>query len=632
MKTVIAIALFLIFSSLNFLVEFIADEKVIPSVNAVESVKQKSGSVKQEESISNYNINVKFDKLHNMIFVSGTLNWINKNDTSLQVIYINIPNDNGNLKYDIKLNKLFGQFNYEIVNAESDLFIDSTLVKLNLQDDLQPGDTLNINFNFSITENESNRRGENLFLQLENWYPKVAVYSSGKFQAHPQHKYIKSFSEFSDYTVSITIPDKCQIAVPNVSEVIEKNGEKVFRCSIKTITSFDWVLFNNYIESSFELKLAEQKILLRTFTQKGNDGYIDRYRQAVKRLLNNLSGKFDYPYNCLTIVELPQNEDLLGKAYPTILAVKPKIISPVGSQNLEYGVASLLVEQFLGNIVAPNNNLYAWLSKGVSAYIAEKLVQKIYGEHYSYFRLARYYPIKGMHFLSFSEIPLIYTLGDEVIPEGGRFINDYYKNIIYSDCSIPSSYFPNYRLYRTTSVVKPQLALLTLERFLGYEKIFNNLSKYYNRYKYQHPTSDQFLQTITEGCNKKSERFINDLFQTGKRFDYAIKYLKKISENKYEILAERRESGIAPIEIKIYTNKDIIKLNWDGKANFKRFVFDSYDEVIAAEIDPQRKNILDLNFANNSYIVENQYWGSFSLSTRIFFWIQNALLLIGGIG
>jgi hypothetical protein len=203
---------------------------------------------------------------------------------------------------------------------------------------------------------------------------------------------------------------------------------------------------------------------------------------------------------------------------------------------------------------------------------------------------------------------------------------------VYCDCSIPSYYFPDYEVYKATSVVKPYLALLTLERYLGTEKIFDNLVRYYNRYKFQHPTSKQLLETITEGCNEQSEQVINDLFRTGKRFDYAIKYLQKVSNNKYEILVERRESGIAPIEINIYTDKDTIKLNWDGKTNFKRFVFYSQNKVIAANLDSKGKNILDLNFSNNSYVIENQYWGSFSLSMRIFFWIQNALMLLGGIG
>ncbi len=632
MKTTIVIAILIIFSFLNFLAEFISDENIIHEFYPAEKVVKNSENKNETESKSNYNISINFDSSRKKILVSGSLTWVNKTGNSFAEIYMNIPTNNGKLKYKINYDELFEKIDYKFVIPQSMSFYDSSLVKIKFCNKLQTGDTLHFNFSYDIVESPNTKWGDNLFIQMENWYPKIAVYSSGKFHAYPQHKYIKSFSGFSDFKLKITIPKSYQISTPGIKKILEENGDKIFYCTVNNVSSFDWILFNNYVESSFELKAGARKIHLQTFTQRGNHGYISRYEHAIEKYFKRLAGRFDYPFNSLTIVELPQNEKLLEKSYPTILVVKPKIISPEGSHNLEYGIALLLTEQFMNNIIVPDNFQNAWIAKGVSAYLAEELVRSEYGKQYSYFRLARYYPIKGILFLSFNEIPLIYTLGNEVIPEGGRVINEYYKNIIYCDCSVPSYYFPDYELYNAASVVKPQLSLITLERYLGSEKLQDNIAKYYKRYKYQHPTSEQFLEIITNGCNKENLYFINDLLQTGKRFDYAIKYLKKISKNKYELLAERRKSGVAPVEINIYTERDTIKLNWDGKENFKRFVFNSQNEVVAAELDSHEKNLLDLNFSNNSYIVANQYWGSFSLSSRIFFWIQNALLLLGGIG
>ena len=137
---------------------------------------------------------------------------------------------------------------------------------------------------------------------------------------------------------------------------------------------------------------------------------------------------------------------------------------------------------------------------------------------------------------------------------------------------------------------------------------------------------------MKNGCDEKSESFINDLFKTGKRFDYAIKDIKEISENNYELLIERREEGIAPITIIIYTEQDTIKLSWNGKDNFKRFKFYSKSRVVSAELDPQKENLLDINYSNNSYVMETKYWGSLSFATRLFFWFQNALMIMGRIG
>ena len=637
MKITIAAVLFIVFSSLIFFADYIADENVITDLTQVteEIANSNSENISSSGTVSTYKIDVSFDELQNTIFVSGTLNWININDTSIDEVFINIPansNENSKLKYKIDHHEMFAQFKYEFIPIESTLFIDSSLVKLIFNDELKFGDTLKFDFDYLIKVSSKQKWGESLFLQFENWYPQISIFSSNEFHAYSQHKYIKTFSEFSNFQVNLNIPSQYLIAAPGILETLEHNKRKTFNCSIKKITSFNWIIFNNYIGSSFEVSTISDNIDLKVFVQLGNENYIKRYSEAVKKYLNVLSKYFDLPFNSLTIIELPQNDNLLERAYPTILATNSKIISPVGSQNLEFKIASLLAEQYYGNIVAPDDFNQAWISKGVSAYIAEKLVRKEYGEFYSYFSLARYYPVRGLHFFSYSDIPLIYTIGDEIIPEGGRFIDEYYKNFIYSNCSIPSYKFPNYETFRVASIIKPQLALLTMERYLGSEKLFTNLGNYYNQYKYKHPTSNQLLEVLQKGCSGTSDSFIYDLFKTGKRFDYAIKYLKEISENNYELLVERREEGIAPITIIVHTEQDTIKLAWDGIDNFKRFNFYSLNRVESAELDPQKENLLDMNYSNNSYVMETRYWGSLSFATRVFFWFQNALMIMGRIG
>lgn len=636
MKITIASILFIVFSSLVFLADYLVDKKISIESNQVKQIVNDEHANKSESiSGSNYEINVNFDESKKIIDISGTLIWINRADTSINEVLMNIPANyeaNSKLNYIIDYNEMFDQFKYEFIPIESNLFIDSSLVKLHLKDELKNGDSLKFDFDFSILVSSKQKWGESLFLQFENWYPQIAVFSSNEFLAYPLHKYIKTFSEFSNFKINLTIPIQHQVAAPGIIKTDENDEMRTFKCSIKNITSFNWMVFNNYIESTFDASTNSQKIDLKIFVQEGNENYIDRYSDAVEKYLNVLSKYFDLPFTSLTIIEQPQNENLLEKSYPTILATNSKIISPIGSQNLEYKIASLLTEQYFGNIVASDNYNQAWISKGVSAYIAEKLVRKEYGELYSYFSLARYYPIRGLHFFSYSDIPLVYSIGDEIIPEGGRFIDEYYQNYIYSNCSIPSDNFPNYETFRVASVVKPQLALLTFERYLGSENLFANLSDYYSQYKYQHPKSNEFLEVLQKGCSKGSESFIHDLFKTGKRFDYAIKYIREISENNYELLVERREEGIAPIKIIIHTEKDTIELNWDGINDFKRFKFFSQKRVVSAELDPQRENLLDMNYSNNSYVMETKYWGSLSFATRLFFWFQNALMIMGSIG
>jgi hypothetical protein len=391
-------------------------------------------------------------------------------------------------------------------------------------------------------------------------------------------------------------------------------------------------VFTNSIQSSAKLDIDNKNVNLETFTRKGNDNYIQRYAEAAENYLNSLTQYLDSFPHTLTIVELPQNSQYRSCSYPGLIATEFDIISPIKSQKLEYRIASLLTEQYFGNIVVSNEFQNAWLSKGVSAFVAEKLVREHYGDLYSYFNFATYYPIRGLHFLSYSDIPIIYSIGKNKIPEGARFIDKYFKSSIYANMSIESLELPGLDEFEMASVIKPQIALLTLEKFIGSDMMMSNLSNYFKKYRYSHSTSDQFFEIIQNGCESKSSKFLNDLLKSGKRFDYEVKTIKKIANDDYEVLIVRNEDGIAPIKIAVYTEQDTAHYFWTGEESFKKFIINSKSEIISVEIDPSRENLLDLNYSNNSYMITNQYWGSLSFATRVFFWFQNAFLIFGGVG
>jgi hypothetical protein len=234
--------------------------------------------------------------------------------------------------------------------------------------------------------------------------------------------------------------------------------------------------------------------------------------------------------------------------------------------------------------------------------------------------------------MSYAGIPIIYTISDHIIPEGGRFIEKYYNNLAFANLSTYSYKQPNTEAYNVSSNVKPQLALLTYENIIGSNKFRENLISYSKQYMFKHPNSNDFRRKILDGVSESDRAIYDEIFETDKSFDYAIRSITKRENDLYDILVERVEEGVIPIKLNVYTEYDTLNYFWDGKDRVKIFTVKSDDEIIAAELDSENKNILDLSFANNSYIVEEQYWGSISYATRVFFWFQNALMLIGGKG
>jgi len=72
-------------------------------------------------------------------------------------------------------------------------------------------------------------------------------------------------------------------------------------------------------------------------------------------------------------------------------------------------------------------------------------------------------------------------------------------------------------------------------------------------------------------------------------------------------------------------------MQWSGEERVKILKFKTHDFPISAEIDPERKNPFDINYANNSMTVELQIMGSLSISLKWFFWMQNFLMIMGGL-
>ncbi|MBU0473146.1 MAG: hypothetical protein KKF62_03165 [Bacteroidetes bacterium] len=636
MKTIKSILLLLLFAGISIIGEKIINnsQKLIVEKTSFENP-HKTPRVR-----TNYIINVDYAEFDNSLNVKEEIKWENIDSANVDTIYLNIPKnlsktngDNSAMNYEINSFKINGndsQFEFE--NNDAKNFVDSTLVKTIIPNGEAFNESLLFEISYKIIIPIGSRFSDSYFYNFENWYVTISPYFNGKFYNYPSHKFIEPFLEYSNFEVNINTPIGVSIATSGKIEEEIVDGTTIFHCSASGIKRFNWFAFNDLSKFARKKTINGNEINITLFIQESKDGYVDRYFDTVEKYIISLSELDLLPFDDLTIIDLPNITDLGNKSYSNLIALRSDLISPVKTQKLEYELASQITNEYLGNILNSNYLEESWLPKGISAYLAEKLVRTHFGDLHSYFNIADYYPVSGLHFLSYAGIPLIYTISNQIIPEGARHLDEYYKNISYSDLSIPTYQLPNYTAYKVSSIMKPEISLLTLEKIIGEEKFKRNLQNYLKANVHEFSTGNEFLKVISSGGSSETIEFCNELFASDKLFDYAINYIEKRDDNKYDIMVERIESGVTPIKLSIYREFDTLQINWDGKDKFKIFTISSDQEIISAEIDSEMKNMLDLNFANNSYIIEDQYWGSISYATRIFFWFQNALMLIGGKG
>lgn len=607
--------------------------------------------------VSDYKITVKLFPEHKLLKASEEIVWRNFTDSSTNELHFHLyPNALSNNKTEFS-KKIFleedEQTRIEISSLlvdgdESELTYfqpevenpyDSTVGKIVLDDVIEPGDSVNIKIDYLIEIPKLVRRfgyaAGREFYFIAQWFPKLGVFENGKWICSQYHYNTEFYADFSYYEVMITVPQGYKVGASGNLVYRDKLGDNdKYLFKLDNAIDFAWFASNeiSYFERNYKTNTGKE-VQLNAFVQPENERRIERYFDIVNNTLNFLEENIgEYPYSILTFVDVPRSSNLGGMEYPTLFTFYTPMFSPRETHSPESTIIHETIHQYFYAAVANNEVYEAWLDEGITSYLEEKILDEYYGKPELYHRFIDYYPIFGINFLSIYEIPVIYSL--KALPYENYSYNllYYYTNEEFGNITDTSYRFPNRLSYIANTYSKPALVFHSLERYLGEEKFYEIIGSYYSANKFTHVTRDDLLQAINKESDKNIEWFIHNFIENNYRFDYRITSLTQVDSNKYEILVEKLEAGTSKVEIDIYTEDDTTTIKWSGEEDWKIFTIESDKPVVAAEIDPERQNLLDKNFANNSYTIESKYWAAYSMSIRWFFWIQNALLILGSIG
>ncbi len=659
MKKFLFIPLLLILSAAMFLL----DEERKPSANSKFNSLDyyKNGILKSEynkvERRASYNFDIIFSAERKKIFVKENILWINKTKNSTKEILLHLySNAYGSNKtlfakafplkpqnqthLEISKCEIEGiEKDLEIIQPDIPNFHDSTVARIGLDEWINPGDSVKLYFEYSLKIPISVRRfgaarGRNFYF-ISQWFPKIGVFEKGEWTCNQYHPYQNYYADFGDYTAKIEVPKDFKIASTGIIEsTSETHNSTIFNIVQSGVHDFAWTVTDEILEREeiYSRKDGSQ-IQIIAFVQPEREKYFERYFQVVKDCLRYFEDHIGiYPYQAVTLVDVPRTSASGGMEYPTLFTVGAELFARKDTGWPEYLVAHEFSHQFYHGLIANNEVTEAWLDEGFTSYIATKIMYAYHQPILESFKVAQYVPIFGLNFLSYSDIPLIYILSDIFVTEGTRAITNYYANLNVGTIADTSYKLPTRLSYVVNAYNKPELVLLTLERYLGQEKMMQILKDYYNSYKYKHPTAKDFFDVVNRNQREDMTWFFDEFYRSSKSFDYRVTSVQQTSDTEYEVLVERLGDGVFKTEIALVTDKNTLIRKWNGVEKWKIFKFTTVNKVSYAEIDPHRKNILDINFANNSYTLEEKNYAALSISTRWFFWVQNALMILGSIG
>jgi hypothetical protein len=455
---------------------------------------------------------------------------------------------------------------------------------------------------------------------IAQWFPKVGVFWKGAWNAHQFHPSTEFFADYGDYDVRITLPKGYVVGATGGMPEHKDNpdGTQTLHFVQQDVHDFTWTASRRFLEKTGRFDDAGYPpVSLRLLVQPEHEHLTARYLEAARVALRHYGAwSAPYPYPYLTIVDPAWGSASGGMEYPTLITGGASIWSPEGLQSPDGVTVHEAGHQFWYGLVGTNEFEEPWLDEGFNRFHDRKAALLAYGPK----AVGRRY--FGLPDVSASGWPVLAPgvfLGP--LQEGLSSLRRYGE----SDELVHLGF-----QYRSTSVyglnayTKPALSLQTLEGLLGEETMTRVFQTYARRYRFAHPTTEDFIATVNEVTGKDWRWYFQETWFSSGLCDYAVEvengtapalegYVEgpdgrpspapagKDEPHEAEVLLVRLGSVRLPVELEVeFEGGRTVRETWDGQYRWRRFRYPGV-EVRRATLDPGGKITLDVDPANNSW-------------------------------
>ncbi len=493
------------------------------------------------------------------------------------------------------------------------------------------------------------------FFMAGQWFPKIAVFEprglrrreEPGWNAHQYHAFSEFYADWGDYRVAITVPDSFVVAAAGarVSET-RKSGKKTLVFVQERIHDFAWSADPRYVirESLFDpsrdvpaseverasrvLGLSREELLrgfhpvkLLFYMQPGHENQWRRYEDAQKWALAWLGlWAFPYPYAQVSVIDPP--EDGMGAAgmeYQTLYtAGTDKWLGRwpfTGFREPEGVVIHEFAHGYWYGLLASNEFEESWMDEGITTFAETVMMDR----HYRYTL----------------ELPFGVGVADEHQNRAetlGSHLDPILRN---------SWAFSSERSYDKNSYARPATVLQQIRRLAGEETFWRAFRAYALRWRFDHPTSEDFFDAFRPQAIPGFEALVAGAFSGTSSIDFRIvsatserqdlragyddadrltlppdeksKDKKgKRDERPFEsvVVVGRDGDLVLPVEIALtFENGQVARTRWDGGVTGEKWIRlrTVYASKLArAEVDPAGTIVLDRDPFNNVKVLSSK--------------------------
>lgn len=443
--------------------------------------------------------------------------------------------------------------------ADHPLYID--VAKLILPTPLLPGQTIQITtpFHEKIPYNFSRGGHVGQSYCITQWYPKPAVYDNTGWHPMPYLDQGEFYSEFGKYEVQITLPksyvvaatgelqnedelnflnermsqpglnkkikkpvislplnndkikdakpfihqqkitpkknlnNKLQKTLPNKISIVNENAEtKTIKYVQDSIHDFAWFADKTYIVNHDTLQLPSGKIIdvYSFYTPSQKDIWKNSIQFIKDAVLTRSRWLGEYPYSIVSAVQA-QMGFTGGMEYPTITSISALTSEKSLDQVIEHEVG----HNWNYGALATNERDHPWMDEGINSYYDERYAEWKYGVQNvgtTKVFFNKKYPE--------DEIDLAYRI--DVAEKKDQPIEGAAQNFSAA----------NYDLIVYEKTAK---WMKLLEQYIG-EPLFDScMHEYYQRWKFKHPSLQDFKNVMEEVSKKNVDSIFQLLHQKG---------------------------------------------------------------------------------------------------------------------
>ncbi len=506
---------------------------------------------------------------------------------------------------------------------------DKTVIDLHVAKPIAPDAYVQfkIAFQTKFPETQARSGWKRDFVLGGQWFPKVGVWWHGAWNCHQYHATTEFFADFGVYDVKLTLPQYEVVGASGVEvgSVNNSDNTKTVTYHGDDIHDFAWTASPRYKvrESVYQAQLGPIK--LRFLMQPAHWSQAERHERITRETLDHFEKWYGpYPYKTLTVVNPEPDSAAGGMEYPTFITGDSSWFMPEGLHLPELVVEHEFGHQYWYGMVATNEFEDAWMDEGINSYTEVKVLAWILGKNTSALNIA------GA------------TLGD------GATQRLSYISAADRDPMAQKAYdYYSFNSYGGITYGKTASVLLTLEGIIGEDTMAKAMHTYFMKYRFTHPTKEDFLKTIEETSGKDLRWYFNQAVFGSQVMDYEVLKVDSFPVNWYEqkdkkaakknkdtvyqsyVSLHRKEDFVMPVEVEIkFDNGETIREHWDGQSRWTRFSYQKKAKVVSAELDPDHTVQIDRNDFNNSFVVEANPKPTNKLSTYWLFvtqWVSQAL-------